>query len=176
MNALPLGSGTSKKRTRLLGALLGAGLVVAAFLGYRGIKDGLAGAGKAVASKPANHVPPIVSRAVPIVSAAGLEQQSGVRVVRVAVSGDGGLLDLRYQVVDPDTANVLHDPAYPPEMVEEKTGLVVDNLFMGHQHKGRLRLGETYFLLFENPGNIVHRGARVTVVLGDARVQHVRVQ
>jgi hypothetical protein len=122
-----------------------------------------------VASKPANHVPPIVSRA-------GLEQRSGVRLARVAVTGDGGLLDLRYQVVDPDTANVLHDPAYPPEMVEEKTGLVVDNLFMGHQHKGRLRLGETYFLLFENPGNIVHRGARVTVVLGDARVQHVRVQ
>ena len=50
--------------------------------------------------EPSVSPPPKWQR--PSVSAAGLAERSGVRLVRVAVTGGGGLLDLRYQVVDPD--------------------------------------------------------------------------
>jgi len=33
----------------------------------------------------------------------------------------------------------------------------------------------SYYLVFENPRNWVHRGSRVTVLLGDAQVEHVVV-
>jgi hypothetical protein len=112
----------------------------------------------------------------PVLSAAAFQSRTGVRIVRVAVSGGGGLVDLRYQVVDPDTAASLHDPADPPEVVDERTGVVVDSLFMGHSHQGRLNAAETYYLIFENPGNLVRRGTRVTVRLGRARVAHVPVR
>jgi hypothetical protein len=116
-------------------------------------------------------------RALPeVVSPAGLLERSGVRVVRVAASGGGGLLDLRFQVVDPDRAATVHDADTPPALVDEGTGGVIASLFMGHSHHGRLKPGVTYYLVFENPGNLVRRGALVSVVLGPARLAHVRVQ
>lgn len=112
----------------------------------------------------------------PAVSAAGLLERSGVRVVRVAASGGGGLLDLRFQVVDPDRAVAVHDAETPPALVDERTGGVIAGLLMGHSHHGRLKAGLTYYLVFDNPGSLVRRGDRVSVVLGPARLEHVAVR
>jgi hypothetical protein len=111
----------------------------------------------------------------PAVSATGLVERSGVRLVRVSVSGDGGLLDLRYQVIDPNRASSVHDRRTPPAIIDERTGLVMSKLFMGHSHTGRLTAAVTYYLVIENPGHWVRRGGRVTVLLGDAEVEHVVV-
>ena len=114
--------------------------------------------------------------AFPLVSPAGLVERSGVRVVRVALSGDGGLVDLRYQVVDGEKADAVHSPTAPPLVVDERTGGVINRLLMGHIHSNRPKVGLTYYLIFENPGHLVHRGGRVTVQLGNARLAHVRVR
>jgi hypothetical protein len=112
----------------------------------------------------------------PAVGAAGLADRSGVRITQVAVTGGGGLIDLRYQVVDPDKANTLHDARTPPALVDERTGLVVNQLLMDHSHHGQYKVGIKYYLVFNNVGNWVHRGSMVTVLLGDAEVQHVAVR
>jgi hypothetical protein len=112
----------------------------------------------------------------PSVSASGLAERSGVRLVRVAVTGGGGLLDLRYQVVDPNKAVAVHEDKTPPAIIDERTGLVLDRLLMGHAHKGQLKPAVSYYLVFENTGNWVHRGSQVTVLLGDAEVEHVVVK
>ena len=109
------------------------------------------------------------------VSASGLEKRLGIRVTEVAVTGGGGLLDLRFQVVDPDRATAIHDPATPPAIVDEASGLVVHDLLMGHAHRGAMKPAVTYYLIFESPANWVHRGSRVTVLLGDAQLEHVVV-
>ena len=160
---------TRSKKVRLLGALTGAGLVVAGFAGYLVVSH-LTGGEKTVA-RP--H-PKAVESVPPIVTAAGLAQKSGVRVAYVAVTGAGGLVDLRYQVVDADKAAAVH--VRPPELVDEETGVVVNQPLMSHQHKGVFHAGQTYYLIFNSPGNLVQRGSRVTVVLGDARLPHVRVE
>jgi hypothetical protein len=112
----------------------------------------------------------------PVVSAAGLADRSGVRIVYVAVTGGGGLIELRYQVVDPDKAVVIHDNARPPVIVDDATGVVADQLLMGHSHTGSFNAGQTYYLIFENPGNLVQRGSTVSVLLGNAQVDHVIIQ
>ena len=112
----------------------------------------------------------------PRVTPAGLVERSGVRVVRVAVSGEGGLLDLRYQVVDAEKAQSVHESATPPLLIDERTGGVVRQLLMGHIHSSPPKVGLTYYLIFNNPGDLVRRGGRVTVQLGDARLAHVPVQ
>jgi hypothetical protein len=112
----------------------------------------------------------------PSVDAAGLVQRSGVKITQLAVTGGGGLVDLRYQVVDADKANALHKAGNPPALVEEETGLVINQLLMDHAHTGQFRVGQTYYLIFENPNTWVHRGSRVTVLLGDAQVEHVTVR
>jgi hypothetical protein len=111
----------------------------------------------------------------PAVSAAGLAQRSGVRVVRVAATGGGGLLDVRYEIVNPEAAGALHDQKTPPALVDERSGLVIGQLLMGHMHKARPKAGITNYLIFMNPGDAVRRGDRVSVVLGPARLEHVRV-
>ena len=112
----------------------------------------------------------------PAVSASGLAERSGVRLIRVAVTGGGGLLDLRYQVVDPNKAVAVHEARTPPAIIDERTGLVLDRLLMGHAHHGQLKPAVSYYLIFENTGNWVRRGSEVTVLLGDAQVEHVVVK
>ena len=61
--------------------------------------------------------------------------------------------------------------------MDERTGLLVNQLLMKHGvHQGPLKLGVTYYLVFNNPGNWVRRGSMVTVLLGNAQVQHVVVR
>ena len=157
----------SKKKMRLLGALTGAGLVVAACGGYLLVQHLTGGGATGTTQAASTKVPQLVS-------AAGLERRNGVRITHVALSGAGGLVDLRYQVVDPDKATVVH--LSTPELVDETTGAVVDKPFMGHSHTGVYHAGRVYFVLFENPGNLVRRGTSVTVVLGGLRVPHIRVE
>ena len=112
----------------------------------------------------------------PAVSASGLAERSGVRLIRVAVTGGGGLLDLRYQVVDPSKAVAVHETQTPPAIIDERSGLVLNRLLMGHAHHGQLKPAVSYYLIFENTGNWVHRGSEVTVLLGNAQVEHVVVK
>jgi hypothetical protein len=157
-------------RARLLGFLSGA-LLVAVLTGlllwlpHRSSGDAKAAGGA---------VPVAWER--PAVSAAGLAERIGVKITQVALTGDGGLVDLRYQVLDPDKANAVHDRRTPPALVDEQSGLVVNRLLMDHSHHGLQKAGVKYYLVFNNPGNWVRRGSMVTVLLGDAEVQHVVVR
>lgn len=107
-------------------------------------------------------------------AARAFEARTGIRVVRVTVTGGGGIVDLRYLVVDPDRALAVHDT--PPKLIDEDSGTVVDLPFMGHLHGGEPEFGLTYPLLFVNGGGAVRPGDQVTVVVGGARLEHVPVR
>jgi hypothetical protein len=154
-------------RVRIAGFL--AGVLIAAGIGVLALWLPQRSSGQTSAEPP-----PQWQR--PAVSASGLAERSGVRLVRVAVTGGGGLLDLRYQVVDPSKAVAVHEAKTPPAIIDERTGLVLNRLLMGHAHHGQLKAAVSYYLIFENTGNWVRRGSEVTVLLGDAQVEHVVVK
>jgi hypothetical protein len=165
MRGLAFGTRSQGVRVRVVGAVTGAALVLTGIGLYE-----LAGHPGGTGARPrAAAVPPLLSKAA-------FQRRSGVRIVRVAITGGGGLVDLRYQVLDPQAATSIHDVATPPQLVDEGTSVLVDRLFMGHSHHGRLKPAQTYYLIFDNPGSLVHRGTRVTVQLGAARLAHVPVQ
>jgi hypothetical protein len=152
---------------RFAGAVAGVALVVgtvAVWGSFAGDPDGTT----------ERQAPPNWQR--PAVTQQGLARRVGVRIVHVAVTGEGGLLDLRFQVVDPNVAANIHDAANPPAIVDEGTGVVADSLLMGHSHTSPFKQGVTYYLIFEDPGNVIQRGGTVSVLLGDAQVEHVQVQ
>jgi hypothetical protein len=161
----PPAKGRRRRITRLTGALVGVIATVVAVVVWHVSTDGT--------EVTQSRVP--ASWARPVVAADRLGEASGVEITRVAVTGGGGLVDLRFKIVDPDRANALHDQRTPPAVVDEQTGLVVHDLLMNHAHSGTYKTGVTYYLVFNNPGNWVRRGARVTVLLGDAQVEHVKV-
>src|SRR5215471_6978424 len=154
-------------RARIAGFL--AGVLIATGIGVLALWLPQRSSGQTSAEPPAQW-----RRAA--VSAPGLAERSGVRLIRVAVTGGGGLLDLRYQVVDPNKAVAVHEAKTPPAIIDERTGLVLNRLLMGHAHQGELKPAVTYYLVFENTGNWVRRGSEVTVLLGDAQVEHVVVK
>ena len=154
------------RRAMLFGAVAGAVLVLAAAGGAYELMHWLSSSGGATASRP-------VLPSEPIVTTAAFQAKTGVRLTQVAVTGGGGLVDLRFQVLDSSKAAAIH--GIPSMLVDERTGVVVNELLMGHQHKGRMRAGQGYYLIFINPGNLVARGSRVTVQLGPAQVAHIPV-
>jgi hypothetical protein len=80
-------------------------------------------------------------------------------------------------VVDPDKASqLLHDPHLLPKFVVEDTGQLLAMTSLPHNHGAQLLLGATYFFLFANAHNAIHPGSLVTVVIGDARLEHLRAQ
>jgi hypothetical protein len=159
----------ARRRVRIAGALTGGLAVVA----VAALALWLAHPSSRGANAPAANVPVAWGR--PAVSADGLAQRSGVKITQLAVTGGGGLVDLRFKVLDPDKAHALHDPSTPPAIVDEQSGLVINQLLMNHAHTGEYRSAVTYYLVFENTGNWVRHGSKVTVLLGNAQVEHVVV-
>jgi len=104
---------------------------------------------------------------------AAFEERTGIRVTRVAVTGRGGLLDLRYIVIDAQKAQVVHESLF---LVDENGGEIIATLFMGHVHKGDPRAGYTYPVLFVIEQGQIQQGGRVSVVAGDSKLEHVTVR
>jgi hypothetical protein len=124
----------------------------------------------------ASALAPVRINIRPVVSAAGLAQVSGVRLERVALSGEGGLIDVRYRVIDADKAQAVHAPENPPLVLDQRSGAIVNQLLMSHLHHGRAKEGVRYYLIFYNPGDVIRRGGRVSIQLGGARVEGVTVR
>jgi len=102
--------------------------------------------------------------------------ETGVQVLRITFTAGGGMLDLRYQVVDPDKAVILHDVDTPPILINEDTGQVLDRPFHEHSSDTVMRTGLTYNELIVNERRIIKPGNRMTLIVGDVRLEHIPVQ
>lgn len=112
-----------------------------------------------------------------LVTTQGMAARYGIKVTLIAVTAAGGLIDFRYQVVDPDKANaVIHDINLYPKLVVEKTGATLALRSLPHSHGAKLELGGTYFFMFANAHNAIHAGSLLTMVIGGARLEHIKAQ
>lgn len=107
--------------------------------------------------------------------------QTGVQMTLVAITAGGGMIELRYRVVDPDKAVIVHDEENPPTIINKKG----DELFLtmhvldrntNRAHDEDLHLGVTYNTRIMNAGRLIERGDRVTIRVGNAELKHVPVQ
>lgn len=108
------------------------------------------------------------------VSAEEFSADTGITVTLLGVTAGGGMIEFRYQVVDPDKASlVLHDDSRRPVLVAEDSGATLAMLSRPHSHKAELQLGGTYFFLMANTRNALRDGTNVTVIIGEDRLEHV---
>ncbi len=122
-------------------------------------------------SAPAHPLPQTV------ISNDMLEQEYGIRLTLVGVTAAGGMVDVRYRVVDPVKAAKLIDP---------QEGGIMPMLYVGngdvmlmpdmHMREQKLVAGRVYFTLIPNVQNAVKRGTVVTVVFGDVAVEPTLAQ
>jgi hypothetical protein len=110
-----------------------------------------------------------------------IEQEWGVRVTLVQLLADGGLVELRYEVLNTDRANRLHADssldAIPSIKLEGTTNWIKSTSLMFHYHHGdKGTEGRTYSIVYGNAGSILQRGSLVTVHMADGlELQHVPV-
>lgn len=79
-----------------------------------------------------------------------MEQAIGIRFTRIAVVGDGGLVEVTYQCLDAEKcsrfqSDVAHPPALGSELRHTKTS-TVSLMKQGHQ----MRAGQTYYFIYHN--------------------------
>lgn len=111
----------------------------------------------------------------PMPRSAALEALTGVRVSRVVVVGDGGLVTVFYVVLDPEKASRFQaDREHSPRLSSEKREGGTDRTSImrtGHQ----MRAGQTYYLVYQNTGGAVRSGEPVTLTYGGRALRHVPV-
>lgn len=99
----------------------------------------------------------------------------GVDIVGVRRVSSGMMLRFDYRVVDVPRAQALRDKKARPYLIDEasNTALAVPAM----ENVGELRQvapyepGRTYYIIFGNPGGLVKRGGRVTLVVGNLRAE-----
>lgn len=100
-----------------------------------------------------------------------LRESWGVEVVRLFLTSHGHMVDFRYRVVDPEKARPLFNAKSAAHLVDEATGMalaVPDTPKTGRlRNTGTPEAGRTYFILFQNQANLLEKGDRVSVVIGD---------
>ena len=107
---------------------------------------------------------------------AAIQAAWGIRITSVAVTANGGLVDVRYQVVDPDKALGIHDPESLPILIDEASGYALDKPGLHAEHKVRgYRAGGVYYLLYQNNYGLLKPGSRVTIRMGEVQLEHVVV-
>ena len=88
----------------------------------------------------------------------GLEAKLGVRFVQAAVVADGGIVELRYQVLDAQKASAFQRKVHNPPVLhsEDRPGALYRTALMRQGHE--LRPGQDYYILYLNNKRAVRSG------------------
>ena len=112
---------------------------------------------------------------------ARLEQQWGVQICGIRLSAADYMLDFRYRVIDPEKAKPLLSRQVKPYLVDQESGAKL--IVPAPPKVGSLRQksneplpGKIYFIIFSNPGKLVKRGNKVTVVIGDFKAEGLIIE
>ncbi|MAT95553.1 MAG: hypothetical protein CL608_00175 [Anaerolineaceae bacterium] len=105
---------------------------------------------------------------------AQIEDQWGVRFMHVALVAEGGLLDVRYQVTDPDKAVYMFDEVENIPRVIAGNGIELAMNDDPHTHD--LEFGLSYFFLLRNVDDSVKPGDQVTIAVGDLELPYFAVE
>jgi hypothetical protein len=100
-----------------------------------------------------------------------LKRTWGVEVLSVRLAAGSWMLTFRYKILDPGKATVLLDAKSTAYLVDEATGArlsvpAMENIGELRQTKEAIT-GREYFMMFGNANQLVRRGSKVDVVIGN---------
>jgi hypothetical protein len=109
-----------------------------------------------------------------------LKRTWGVEVLGVRLATSDWMLIFRYKVLDPAKAKVLFDPKSTAYLVDESSGArlavpAMENIGELRQTKD-MGYGREYFIMFGNGNQVVRRGTKVDVAIGNFHADGVIVE
>lgn len=109
-------------------------------------------------------------------TSAEIEATYGVRFTGVDVTAGGGMIQIRYQVIDSDKTASIHDDDGAPYIVDSEGNTYADPGMAGHSHVGGVKTsGSSDYVLLANARGGVHAGSVVTIRIGDLELRNVHV-
>lgn len=102
--------------------------------------------------------------------------ETGVQLVVVAMTAGDGMIDIRFRVVDPDKAFVMHDWDNPPTIVDHDTGAELWRTRHDGAHDDDLHAGVIYSHIILNGSGLIERGERIDLRVGDIVLEDIPVQ
>ena len=107
-------------------------------------------------------------------------EAGGVRVERITIAAAGYMLDMRYRIIDAELAGRTLQRDTGLMLVDQATGTKLEVPNMAKVGKLRQLPGKDgdriYWMFFNNPGGLVKAGAKVTLKLGDLKIEDIVVQ
>lgn len=109
-----------------------------------------------------------------------LERRWGVQPVALRLTGGGHFVDFRYRVTDAEKAKPILSRDVKAYLEDHESGkvLTVPVTKLGTMRGTTVQPKEErqYFILFANTGKLVEQGRRVSVIVGDFRVEGLTVE
>ncbi|MBI4773234.1 MAG: hypothetical protein HY788_03470 [Deltaproteobacteria bacterium] len=104
----------------------------------------------------------------------------GIEFVSLRLTASDQMLDFRYRIVDPDKASKITKRPVKAHAVHERTGAIhsIPVTKLGPLRGSAVKpiINRVYVILFSNAGGLVRRGDTMTVVIGDFRAEHLKVE
>lgn len=111
-----------------------------------------------------------------------LADKWGVELLGMRLTTAGYMLDFRFRVLDVDKALPLFDHRIKPHIVAERSNIKLPvpmstkvGAFRPTNRGKNIKADKTYYMIFGNPDRHVKVGEKVTVVIGEFKVEHLKV-
>lgn len=105
------------------------------------------------------------------------EKKWGIRPLSIQLTAAGNLLDYRFRVIDPDKALALMKRGDNAYIIDQTSGmkLTVPRTKVGplRQTGSKPKAGKIYPILFANTAKVIKPGSKVTLVIGDFRMENI---
>ncbi len=114
-------------------------------------------------------------------NAGSVKEKWGVDNFRVRLTSAGYMLDVRYRVFDKTKAKPLFSRKLRPFAIEEASNVkygVPASPKVGflRQAPSHIKENKEYFLMIANPGKRLKSGDKLTLVIGDFRIEHLTIE
>jgi hypothetical protein len=139
----------------------------------------------AIAGVPAGWAEPSAEKAPEPLSKVDpkkMEEAWGIRPVSVHLTAAGNMVDFRYRILDPTKAKALFDNKNNKTiLMDMTTGATVGipdvpNAGPLKSSTKQLIAKKVYFILFANPNNMLHKGDKVSVFIGDYKAVNLVIE
>lgn len=112
-------------------------------------------------------------------SASKLNENWGIEITRLHITASGYMIDFRYRVLDAVKAKELFNRQKKPYLIDQATGKVMAVPNIGKvgplRNSNMPKEGKIYWMFFDNMMGLIKPGSKVTVVIGDFRVEDLVV-
>ena len=128
----------------------------------------------------ANATAPEKDTSAPIAKPDPLVEKWGIEITSLRMTAHNHMVDFRFRVLDAKKADSLFERQTKPYLVDQKTGKVLavpNTAKVGPlRNSNKPKEGRIYWMFFGNHTGLVQAGNKVTVVIGEFKVENLVVE